>query len=67
MIVKMPGMMYIRFLPFKEDLGPSLSVLKHQRLVSVIMATLYVTLLKETGKKIDVSTIEQVDSIGQFY
>lgn len=67
MIVKMPGMMYIKFLPFKEDLGPSLSVLKHQRLVSVVMATLYVTLLKEMGKKIDINTIEQTDSIGQFY
>lgn len=67
MIVKMPGMMYIKFLPFKEDLGPSLSVLKHQRLVSVIMAALYVTLLKEMGKKVDISTIEQTDSIGQFY
>ena len=67
MIVKMPGMMYIKFLPFKEDLGPSLSVLKHQRLVSVVMATLYVTLLKEMGKKIDISTIEQTDYIGQFY
>ncbi len=67
MMVKTPGMMYMKFLPYKEELGPSLSVLKHQRLTSVIMATLFITLLKEMGKQVDVSTTESPEMEDKFY
>jgi len=67
MIVKTPGLMYMKFLPYKEELGPSLSVLNHQRLTSVIMATLFITLLKEMGKQVDVSVADSPEMENKFY
>jgi len=67
MMVKTPGLMYMKFLPYKEELGPSLSVLKHQRLTSAIMVTLFITLLKGMGKQVDISATESPEMEEKFY
>ena len=55
------------FLPYQKYLGPSMVVLKHQRLVTAIMATLYSMLLKNMGIKIDFSHEKADEHIEKFY
>ncbi len=66
-IVKTPGLLYMNFLPYKEELGPTISVLKHQRLVSAIMTTLYVTLLKTMNKEVKIDISEPMELTSEFY
>lgn len=66
-IVKTPGLLYMNFLPYKEELGPTISVLKHQRLVSAIMATLFMTLLKSMGRDVNLDITEPIDLTTEFY
>jgi len=66
-IVKTPGLLYMDFLPYQKYLGPSMVVLKHQRLVTAIMATLYSMLLKNMGIKIDFSHEKADEHIEKFY
>jgi hypothetical protein len=66
-IVKTPGLLYMDFLPYQKYLGPSMVVLKHQRLVTAIMATLYSLLLKNMGIKIDFSHEKTDEHIEKFY
>lgn len=66
-VVKTPGLLYMNFLPYKDDLGPTISVLKHQRLVSAIMATLFMTLLKNMGRDINLDISEPLDLTTEFY
>lgn len=56
-IVKTPGFIYLEFLPYQEDLGPALTVLKHQKLVTVIMAIVFTLYLQKKGKKMKISEI----------
>lgn len=67
MIVKTPGLIYTKFVPYREELGPTLSVLKHQRLVSAIMTTLYVTLLKTMNKEVKIDISEPMELTSEFY
>lgn len=66
-VVKTPGLLYMNFLPYKDDLGPTISVLKHQRLVSAIMATLFMTLLKNMGRDVSLDISEPLDLTTEFY
>jgi len=66
-IVKTPGLLYMDFLPYQKYLGPSMVVLKHQRLVTAIMATLYSLLLKNMGIKIDFNPEKADEHIEKFY
>jgi len=66
-IVKTPGLLYLDFLPYQKYLGPSMVVLKHQRLITAIMATLYSMLLKNNGIKIDFSREKTEEQVEKFY
>ncbi len=66
-IVKNPGLLYLDFLPYQKYLGPSMVVLKHQRLITAIMATLYSMLLKNNGIKIDFSREKTEEQVEKFY
>ncbi len=66
-IVKTPGLLYMDFLPYQQHLGPSIVVLKHQRLVTAIMATLFSMLLKSLGIKIDFGRDRLEEQIEKFY
>ena len=66
-IVKTPGLLFMDFLPYQKYLGPSMVVLKHQRLVTAIMATLYSLLLKNMGIKIDFSHEKADEHVEKFY
>jgi len=57
-VVKTPGFMYLEFLPYEDDLGPAIAVLKHQKLVSAIMAALFVLYLRLEGKEVKLSKFE---------
>lgn len=67
MVVKTPGLVYMKFLPCKEELGPSLSVLKHQRLVTVIMAVLYILHLRLKDIEVDLTAPNIMEKIHEFY
>ena len=57
----------MKFLPCKEELGPSLSVLKHQRLVTVIMAVLYILHLRLKDIEVDLTAPNIMEEIHEFY
>ena len=57
----------IDFIPYVNELGPAVSVLKHQRLVSAIMTTLYVTLLKTMNKEVKIDISEPMELTSEFY
>ena len=61
------GSSHMKFLPCKEELGPSLSVLKHQRLVTVIMAVLYILHLRLKDIEVDLTAPNIMEEIHEFY
>lgn len=67
MIVKTPGLVYMKFLPYQKELGPSLSVLKHQRLITVIMTILYTLHLRSKGIEINLGPSEVAEEMHEFY
>ncbi len=56
-IVKTPGFMYLEFLPYQDELGAALTVLKHQKAASAIMTIVFVLYLQKKGKKITLRDI----------
>ncbi len=66
-IVKTPGLIYVDFAPVEDELGPAMEPLKHQKLVSAIMAILYVFYLKSKGKEIMFKEIKEVSEKTALY
>jgi len=58
--VRSPGLLYLEFVPYEKDLGPALSVLEHQRLVSAIMAVKFVLYLRKKGKEVRLKSAEEL-------
>ena len=59
-LVKTPGFMYLEFLPYQDELGAALTVLKHQKLASVIMAVMFILYLWKKGKEIKLREIGDI-------
>lgn len=58
--VRSPGLLYLEFAPYEKDLGPALSVLEHQRLVSATMAAMFVLYLRKKGKEVRLKSAEEL-------
>jgi len=54
-IVKAPGFMYLEFLPYQNQLGPALTVLKYQKVAAAIMSLVFIFYLQKQGKEIKLS------------
>jgi len=54
-IVKAPGFMYLEFLPYQDQLGPALTVLKYQKVAAAIMSLVFIFYLQKQGKEIELS------------
>ena len=65
--VEIPTALCIDFIPYVNELGPAVSVLKHQRLISVMAAIMLTMYLQKQGKEVVFDALEKIPDLKDVF
>lgn len=62
-----PAALCVDFIPYVNELGPAISVLKHQRLISVMAAIMLGMYLQKQGKKVIFNALDKIPDLKDVF
>ena len=65
--MEIPTALCIDFIPYVNELGPAVSVLKHQRLISVMAAIMLTMYLQKQGKEVVFDALEKIPDLKDVF
>lgn len=65
--VEIPTALCIDFIPYVNELGPAVSVRKHQRLISVMAAIMLTMYLQKQGKEVVFDALEKIPDLKDVF